>query len=347
MRSAGMGIVAGLLTLGALQAQASNVRAELFDAEVALDLQGSLERTRPTEPLGPLARSGSVWPRLSGTSFLRPLVNEPDGNLGLLEFYQHPGGLSLALTQENDFDRLQGEWGIARRALDVGAAVTAYPWHETGLQAGIDARYAGISGDARSALDLGFTVGVIHYFRPGLRGEASYLGAIGQSSRVIQSARTPAIEALDVARNGGRLAAEAILAQDRFGVRTAVEIDQLTADRTATALGGEAVPGDFTRGLGFAADATVRAYLGRDVVLGLQGGLRGESASIQPDGTAAGPQSRTTLAPALTPEATWFIRDALFVRLADRLAFPQVHRQGAPSSSSFRQDFDLGVGGRF
>lgn len=347
MRRVALAIVSGLLGLLPRAAPAESARAALFDGELALDLQGTLSRTRPTEPLGPLARSGSFSPRLSGAYFLRPLVDEPEGNLGLLAFYQHPGALQLSLTQENDFDRLDAQWRVARRALTVAASATGYPWHETGLTAGLDARYAGISGDARNALDLGFTVGVVHYFRPNLRGEAAYVGAVGQASRVVSSGRSPAVEELDVARNGARLAAEVILAEDRFGLRTEVELDQLTADRTATALGGAAVPGDFTRGLGFSAAATLRAYLGRETVLGLGGGLEGESTALHPDGAAAGPQTSTRLAPFLAPAATWFVRDDLFLRAADRLAFPQVHPTFAPSSSSVVQRFDLGIGGRF
>lgn len=335
------------IALGAGLARADEDTGDGWNGEVRLDLSGAYDAARPRAPDGPLVRSGAVTPALTGAYYLQPLVDARELPLGLLEFYQHPGRLSVSLDQETELDRRETEWRTSRRSLGVTAAGTGYPWQDTGLHASIGANYSGVSADTHNSMALAYEAGLVHYFRPNLRGEVSYVGSVSQSSRVVSSTTLPALEDLESARNAGRLAAEAILLQDRLGLAVQLEVGQFTDDRTSNALAGTALPGELTHGLLFSALGTATGYVGRELSISLGGGLRGRTADTQPDLGAPGAVSRTTLTPVVEPSATWFFRDNLFVTVALTLAFPRVDATGAPSSTGSDNTLSGGLALRF
>lgn len=332
-----MRLWAGLLglsiALGAAPARADEARVDGWDAEARLDLSGAYDVARTRAPDGPLVRSGAVTPQLTGAYFLHPLEDARDLPLALLEFYQHPGRLQVGLTQSTELDRVDTEWHTARRSLGLSAAAEAWPWDDTGLRASFGADYSGVSAASHNAMQLAYSAGAVHHFRPNLRGELDYVGSVGQSAVVVSSTVLPALEDLETATNAGRLSGEAVLLQDRLGVRMSLEVGQFTEDRTRNALTGLALPGEFTHGLLFSALATVTGYFGRELSASLQGGLRGQSADVQPDQGAPGTASRTTLTPVLSPSVTFFFRDDLYATASYTAAFPRVDATGAPSST--------------
>ena len=201
----------------------------------------------------------ALAPAVTGTYYLSPLVDEEMGALALLNFYQHPGELHATLGDVTRFDRVSGEWRTNERELDLAAGGEVYPWHESGILAEMATTYSGVSADSHSALGLTYSAGLVHYFRPNLRAEVSYVGSVSQTTRVINNHAQPAIQDLDGATNAGQLAGQTVLLQDRLGVRAQLLIGQFSEDRTNTQVGGQGLPGDFTSGLLFDAGARSRA----------------------------------------------------------------------------------------
>lgn len=310
---------------------------EQWDAELRAQVAASYDAARPHAPSGPLAHTAALAPQLSGAYFLRPLQDQEQLPLGLLEFYEHPGRLQIALDQRTELSRMDSRWRTARRALGITASGTGYPWEDTGLRALFGADYSGLSAESHNAMALSYEAGLIHYFRPNLRGEIAYVGSVGQSSRVVSNTTAPALEDLESASNAGRLAAEAILMQDRLGLRVQLDVGQFTEDRTSNALVGTALPGEFTDGLLFAGLASATGYFNRELSVSLEGGLRGRSANTQPDSGTSGAISRTSLTPLVSPAVSYFFRDDLFATLQYALAFPRVDATGAPSSRGLDQ----------
>ena len=320
---------------------------DLYDAEVRVDASAAYDRVRPEDPYGPPVFQSALAPSLTGTYYLSPLVDEDQGALALLSFYQHPGELHATIGDATRFDRVSGIWRTDQRELDLAAGGEVYPWHESGLQAQMATSYSGVSADSHSALGLDYTVGLVHYFRPNLRAEVSYVGSVSQTTRLINNHAQPAIQDLDGATNAGQLAAQTVLLQDRLGVRASLLIGQFSEDRTNTQVGGQGLPGDFTDGLLFNAAGTVTGYFGREFSASLSGGITGQTGNTKPDDNSVGPSTQTVITPFIAPGATYFFLDALYLDARYEIDFVDVSASGTPSSSAVAQQLTLSLAYRF
>ncbi|MBS2032331.1 MAG: hypothetical protein JST54_30810 [Deltaproteobacteria bacterium] len=347
----GLGLLAALLLfaspLSARAAPEHTEHGELYDAEARVDFTAAYDRVRPEDPYGPPVFQSALAPAITGTYYLSPLVDEEMGALALLNFYQHPGELHATLGDVTRFDRVSGEWRTDQRELDLAAGGEVYPWHESGILAEMATTYSGVSADSHSALGLTYSAGLVHYFRPNLRAEVSYVGSVSQTTRVINNHAQPAIQDLDGATNAGQLAGQTVLLQDRLGVRAQLLIGQFSEDRTNTQVGGQGLPGDYTSGLLFDARGTVTGYFGREFSAALTGGVRGQTGDTRPDANSVGPSTRTVLTPFIAPEATYFFLDALYLNARYEIDFVDVSASGTPSSSAVAQQLTLSLAYRF
>jgi hypothetical protein len=344
-------VVLGLLSLSWSQLASAKPFAPppsdaLWDGEVRLDAPGELDRTTPQGVSGNPSQTASITPVLTGTYYLHPLIDEQEGELALLNFYQHPGQISLAITLANEFSDVSTGWSATRKAVSVVASGEGYPWHETGIEGSAGANFSGLSGTQRAAYDVSYSAGFVHYFRPTFRLDVLYVGGVSETTTAVQSAQAPALQDENVATNLGRVRGEAVVLHDRLSVAMQLDLGQFTQDRTATSLTGQTLPGDYTSGILFGVQAEVIGYWGRQVSAGLLGGVNGQSATTTSDQSQLGTAERNQLTPYVGPELQYFILDNLYLKAAYQLLFPRVRADGAPGSDGINQVITLSFAGR-
>jgi hypothetical protein len=342
--------LAGALGLGPATAQAHppvrEQAEDLWDGELSLNLPAAMDVSTPAGADKPVSRSASLEPRLAATYYLQPLVDESEGALALLTFYQHPGFLQLSGGADQLFDRAQGDWSQSRRGLALDAAAEFYPWHETGLSASAGASFAGAAGALRSAAEGRYSAGLVRYFRPNLRAELAYVGSTTDETRLVQSPTAPSLEDRLNVSNRGRVAAEAALLEDRLSARVDVELGQYTEDRTAVGLSGASAPGSFAQGLLFRFQAQATAYAGHRLSGTLGGGLQGESATITPDQTKVGASERTVLTPLVLAGLQYFPLDNLWLNLGYQLTLPRTRGTNTPQTDGYGNALAFSLGWR-
>src|ERR1700733_3836436 len=93
-----------LAASGRAQARASDADLDpLWEGELGASFAAELDRQSPANADTPISHNAILTPQLSGGYFLHSLVDETEGALALVPFYQHPGEVSLVVGNPNAF----------------------------------------------------------------------------------------------------------------------------------------------------------------------------------------------------------------------------------------------------
>ena len=316
----------------------------MWEGELGANVPGELDRQSPSNADTPISHTAIVTPQLTGGFFLHSLVDEADGAIALLPFYQHPGEVTLQVGSVNAFADSAGPgWTATTRGLALDAHIEGYPWHETGLMTTVGTTFDGISGSIHGAAEARYGVGIVHYFRPNLRGEVSYVGSADQSTLVISSLRAPEVQDLEAAANAARARFVAVLLHDQLGVDVHVQLGQFGSIRSATAAGGGALPGDYTHGISYDGQVTATGYFGHRLSSSLGAGVQGSLSTTEPDQKTVAVSSTTVIAPLATASVQYFVADPVGLQLSYGISGPRVRGVNAPQADIIDQVATLSV----
>jgi hypothetical protein len=334
-----------LVTLGSSRALGED--GDIWSSQVNLGVQGTLTETTPLGLSTPVSRTATVTPTADVYYFLQPLVDEEDGELALLLFYQHPGSLSLSLDLPQNLEDTGTGFRSISRSVGLTAAAQDYFWQESGLEASVGANDQGVAGFNRGQTSLSYTAGFLHYFNPSLRGEIAYVGSVTQSDVLVASSASGSLQSFDDATNEARVSAKAVMLHDRLSVEARVQIGEGIQSRTAVSLNGQPLPGDYSTSLLYEAQAQVGTYIGRQLSLYANLGVDGESLETTPDAQTLPISHRNTLTPELGPQVQFYFIDNFYGTLTYTLGFPTTHGDLAPSEGGIEQVATLNLGARF